>query len=227
MAKNRKVAEEWFLSFIEQLTPGSNNKKLYQEFFSSMNDKEFEQFVDDLASGKKSFSVEMPNFANSELSVKRNLDLAKKIGLDLFQKLWIEGKDDLPTYQTPVEYMVVDLPYRRASQLLTKKISVPKHNKIVDALTGQPTGDSKGAKISYPEIQVLSAMGLDKSLLELLKYRGGDDRGRAAMNTLLTRNGNVRLDTLTPYSSGVTSTAVLSTFLTAAHLKNNLASKTG
>lgn len=222
MGKNRKEAETWFLGFIESLTPGSNNAKIYEEFFSSMNNEQFDKFVDDIESGVKAFSVEMPNFGKSELTVERNLMLAEKLGLKLFQRLWIEGKGDEPTYLTPISYLVVDLPYRRASQLLTKKISVPKHNKIIDAMTGQPTGESKGAKISYPEIQVLSAMGLEKSLLEIAKYRGGDDRGRAAMVAMLSKTGKARLETLSAYASGVTSTKTLNTLLTAAHLKNNL-----
>jgi hypothetical protein len=92
----------------------------------------------------------------------------------------------------------------------------------VDYLTGQPTGDSKGSKISYPEMQILASMGMESSLTELLKYRGGDNKGMAAYTGLLVNNGSVNIDTLKNYASGVVSTRTLKTFLTACHLKNNL-----
>jgi hypothetical protein len=65
-------------------------------------------------------------------------------------------------------------------------------------------------------------MGLDKSLLELLKYRGGDIKGFNAMNTMISRTGGVRLQAISHLASGVESTKTLSAFLTAMHLKNTL-----
>lgn len=222
MAGNRKEAESWLLTYIKKLTHSEPNVEIYKKFFASMNDKQFEQWIDDLDTGKKFLTVEMPNFGDEDLVVQNNLSLGEEIGLEFFQQLWIEGKGDVPTHLTPIKYMILDLPYRRASQLLTKKISVPKNNKVIDSLTGQPTGESKGAKISFPELQVLTSMGLEQSTIELIKYRGGDNRGRAALTGMVSKFGKVRLDSLKPYASGVESTFLLKTFLTSAHLKNSL-----
>lgn len=222
MANNRLKVEAYLIKYIGKLTPGTNNADIYKKMFARMSDKEFDQFMKDLESKKIRLSVEMPNFGKAELSVERNLQIADEIGYSFFHKLWIEGRDDMPTYLTPIEYFCIDQPMRRASQLLTKKISVPKNNKVIDTMTGQPTGESKGAKISYPELQVLSAMGLDSTLIELMKYRGGDAKGRAAMTGMISRHGSARQDTLKHYASGVESTATLKTFLTSAHLRNTL-----
>lgn len=224
MAKNRGATEQFIISNIERLTPNSGNSEIYRNIFKVMSDKDFDQFMKDLESGNKFLCVIMPNFDKSKISVENNLKLADNLGHKFFQKLWIEGKGDIPTFQTPIEYMVVDLPVRRASQILIKKISVPKHNKVIDSLTGQPTGESKGAKVSYPELQVCSAMGLDNCMIELMKYRGGDIRGGAALNGMISKYGTANISTLSHYASGVESTATLKTFLTAAHLKNNLVS---
>jgi hypothetical protein len=116
----------------------------------------------------------------------------------------------------------MDLPVRRASQLLIKKISVPDDSRTVDALTGQPTGESKGAKLSYPELQVCAAMGLDNSMVELMKYRGGDNKGLIAFNAMLSRYGRVNLKSVEPYASGVESTKTLKTFLTSMMLRSTL-----
>ena len=111
-------------------------------------------FIADLESGKRFLTIIEPNGLDTGLSVENNLKIAEELGHKFFQRLWIEGKEGEPAYLTPIEYLVVDLPIRRASQLLIKKIKVPEHNRVVDVLSGQPTGESKGAKISYPELQV-------------------------------------------------------------------------
>jgi len=222
MAGNRAKAEAIILKYIKRLSPKSSNDSLYKELFANMSDKDFEAFISDLESGKRFLSIIEPNGLNTGLSVENNLAIAEEIGHKFFQKLWIEGKEDEPAYLTPIEYLVVDLPVRRASQLLIKKIKVPEHNRIVDTLSGQPTGESKGAKISYPELQVCAAMGLENSMVELMKYRGGDLKGNKAYNAMLSQLGTTNLTTLSNYSSGVESTATLKTFLNCMHLSNSL-----
>lgn len=221
MAKNRKAAEEFILKYVEKIAPKSGNRQMYENRFSKMSDKEFDQYMADLESGKQNIYIVDPNFMDT-ITVENNLKVAKELGHDFFERLWIKGKKGLPDHLTPIKYMVVDLPVRRASQILTKKISVPKHQKVIDALTGQPTGESKGAKISYPELQVMAAMGMENTLVELMKYRGGDNRGHIAYNAMLSKYGRTNLDTLKGYASGVESTTTLKTFLTSAHLKNTL-----
>lgn len=222
MADNRKAAEEFIIKYIGKITPNTENANIYKSIFAVMSDVDFKKFIDDIKTGKRFLSVIMPNFAKNQISVENNLKIADELGHDFFQRIWIEGNEDTPTYLTPNKYMIVDLPVRRASQLLIKKISIPKHNKVIDSLTGQPTGESKGAKISYPELQICAAMGLDNCMIELMKYRGGDARGGAALNAMISSYGRADLDTLSNYASGVESTNTLKTFLSAMHLKSTL-----
>lgn len=222
MSKARASVESYILKYIDKIAPGGQNKAIYENLFSNMTDKQFDEFIDDLETGKKFLPIIFPNFGDVKVTVENNLKVAKEIGHKFFEKLWIEGDGDTPTYLTPIEYLVVDLPLRRASQLLIKKISVPDHSKVIDALTGQPTGESKGAKISYPELQVAAAMGLESSMVELLKYRGGDAKGGAAFNAMLSKFGTANIQTLSQYASGVESTKTLKTFLTALHLRSSL-----
>jgi hypothetical protein len=118
--------------------------------------------------------------------------------------------------------MVLMLPIRRPSQLLTKKISVPEDHKVVNAMTGQATGSSKGARMSKPELEIMAAMGAEKTMVEFYKYRGGDLKGRAAFNAMLSSQGSVSLNSLEPFASGVESTKTLKTFFNCAHLKVQL-----
>jgi hypothetical protein len=218
----RKEAEAFILKYLTKIAPKSGNDTIYKNLFSKMNDKEFDTFMSDLESGKKYLVFQLPNFKDTGVSTENNLAIAEELGHNFFQRLWVTGKKDTSDHLIPIENLILDLPVRRASQLLIKKISVPDDNRTIDAFTGQPTGESKGAKISYTELQVCAAMGLDNSMIELMKYRGGDNKGQIAFNTMLSRYGRVNLKAVEPYASGVESTKTLKTFLTSMMLKTTL-----
>jgi hypothetical protein len=224
MAGNRKATEEYIKKWIHEIVPGGDgeNRKMYERLYAGMTDKQFDEYVDALESGEKFLVVVTPNFSKTAISVKRNFAIAKALGHEFFQRIMIGAQGKCPAYLTPVKQLVVDLPFRRASQMLIKKISMPEHNKTVDILTGQPTGVSKGSRVSFPEFGVMASMGMDNCLVELMKYRGGDQNGFRAMNSMIGRFGEANLSTLENYASGVESTKTLSTFLTCAHLTNTL-----
>ena len=219
---NRKEAEDFCLKYIGKLLPGGENVAIYKALFASMDDKAFKGFMDKLESGENHLSIIAPNFAKNSLSVERNLKIADELGHNFFQKLWMPAKGDNPKYLTPIPYLVVDLPLRRQSQLLDKKISIPENNNSVDDLTGQPVGKSKGSKLSYPEIQVMAAMGLDNSLVEMIKYRGGDSKAFNAMNRSIAQTGGASLKAIKPYADEVEAKRTLRTFLTCMHLRATL-----
>lgn len=222
MTPNRKAAEALILEYIEKMLPGSENPALYKSIFKAMDNEQFDRFIADIESGKTRLAIIAPNFNEKKLDVERNIGIAKELGHNFFQKLWIEGTGNTPTYLTPIPYMVLDLPLRRQAQLLVKKIAIPEDNKSVDDFTGQPTGKSKGSRMSYPETQIMTAMGLDNCLIEMLKFRGGDVDGFNAMNTSISRTGEVSLKAIAPLASGVESTKTLKTILTGMHISNTL-----
>jgi hypothetical protein len=216
---NRKAAEKLILEFCDDIDPSGYNKEKYIEVFKTMSNKDFDEYMKDIRDGKKSLVLFKPLYKAKGISVENNLKIAKKYGLEFFQKLIHTNTKDGVDYKTPIEYLIVELPYRRQSQTLIKKVSIPESNKVIDELTYQPTGPSKGAKVSYPELQVLIGMGLDNSINELIKFRGGDKNGFKAYNAMFLRYGNAKLSTLNNYSSGVESTKTLKTYLTSMHLK--------
>lgn len=222
MAKNRKAAEELCLSIIAKIVPDGSQVPLYKQYFDSMNDKEFEAFISRLESGQEKLCIISHNFSKSPPTTENNLAIAKELGHNFFTPLIYEGINGMPSYSTPIEYMVIDVPSRRASQTIVKKAKIPKNQDTIDFLTGQPTGDSKGAKISYPELQLCMAMELDASMTELMSVRGGDDGKRRVYNAALNRYGSVSQKQLEAYATGVTSTSTLKTLFTCIHLKNNL-----
>jgi hypothetical protein len=222
MTPNRQIAQNFIIEQIGKLAPGGKNKQIYVELFDEMSDEAFDKFMTDLESGESRLAVIVPNFGQEGVSTERNLELAKELGHEFFQRVWIEGTGDMPTYLTPIPYLVVDLPVRRQAQVLIKKISIPEDNKVIDDFTGQPTGRSKGSKMSFPETQVMAAMGLDNCLIEFLKFRGGDIKGFDAMNDSISKTGGVSMMAIKGLAGGVESTMTLKAYLTAMHISSSL-----
>lgn len=215
----RAESEAYILHWIEEIAPGGQNRKLYQDKFAAMSDEEFEAMIAGLEADTVHLAVIAPNFAEPRLTVENNFRVGDALGHTFFQKVNVPAKNGMPAYQTPIPYLIMDLPVRRQAQLLEKKISIPEHNNAVDDRTGQPTGPSKGSKISYPETQVLAALGMNDCLLEMLKYRGGDEKGFNAMTTMISRTGGVSLKAIEPFAGGVKSTQTLKSYLTGMHLR--------
>ena len=221
MAGNRAAAIKVGLDLINRLDPGAPAVGILEEFFKKMSDAEFDKYIKDLKNGTQHLVYHAPNFV-SKINVKNNIKIAKELGYNFLQKLYIGPTKDQPKVLTSVSYLVCRLPVCAQSQTLAKKLSTPELNTITDALTGQVAGDDAAAGLSYPEIQILAGMGLDKTIIELAKYRGGDRKGLVAYNTMLSRYGSVTLDSIKPYSSGAESTKTLAMYLTSMHLRNNL-----
>ena len=227
MSGNRKKAEAVILTYIGKLLPESgkgatSNQQIYERLFAAMSDKQFDEFITRLEQGEIRLAIIAPNLTEHKLSVERNLDLAEELGHEFFERVWIDQGNEVPPYLSVVPYLIVDLPLRRQAQLLVKKISIPEDNKSVDDFTGQPTGKSKGSKISYPELQVLTALNLEQNIVEMMKYRGGDVKGFDAMNNAISKTGGVSLDNIEQLGTTVRSTETLNAFLTAMHISNSL-----
>jgi len=218
---NRKAAMEELLKFVELILPGSENTKIYNETLGKLSDPEFAEYMHKLASGEECLSLVSANNESPKLSLARNLQVAKKLDYSFFQRLWLTDPHTGTVYLTPIPYMVIDVPLRRQAQRLDKKVSIPHDNFHTDVMTGQATGPSKGASLSFPELQVLYAQGLESTIEELIKFRGGDEVAYRAMNKAIVNQGSVHLDSVRG-NSRVKSTETLSTFLKAAHLDNNL-----
>lgn len=222
MAGDRKKAEASILADLQAISPGCADVELYKTYFTSLSDKDFEGFMERLKSGKQWLTITVPNGAKNNLDFQRNVLLGDKWGHDFWQQIWFPADGDIPRYLSPNKYMVLKVPVRVASQRIAKKMSIPKHQRSINTITGQPTGNSKGAGFSAPELRLCVAMGLNKSSVELMKYRGGDLRGWAALNASLNRFGGARQDQLEHFASGVVSTATLKTYFTCAHLSSTL-----
>lgn len=222
MADKRKQVEDFIIHYVEKILPGLGNKEAYQKKFAAMSDEDFAVFMKKCKEGSERLCILAPNQNAKKLDVRRNLDIGKELGHNFYERIWMDSKGGSPQYLSNPTYLICDYPLRRQAQLQIKKITIPENISSVDNLTGQPVGASKGAKISYPELQILASKGLDRSIVELIKFRGGDRQGFNAMNDSISRTGKVYQDSIEHLASGVESTQTLKTYLTCMHLDNTL-----
>lgn len=219
---NRKAYENLVTTEIWNITKSKENVKFYMDLFAGMDDAQFAQFVKDVDNEVKRLSVVIPPDSSANVPKEEVMAVAEKYGHKFTERLWVQGQGDRPDFLTPVEFLILLIPFRRASQLLTKKISVPPHTRVRDTLTGQVTGESKGATVSGTEVQLHAGMGTVKSAEEMVKWRGGDLRGEAAMTAMLSKYGRASQAVLKQFASGVQVNTALRTFLTAAMHRVNL-----
>jgi len=223
MAK-RKEVEKFIKDWIYKISKSKRNVKLYEDFFKSMNDKQFGEFMEKIKNGDLILNLIVPHDGDTDIKLERNFKLAKELGYDFFQHLFMGPTEDMPRYKTPYKYMILTLPYRRAKQTIEKGISFSEHDKAIDSLTGQPTGDSRSSRISFPETQLLVGMGIKEGLIELLRDRGGDLGAYHALKQVLLKYGRVSDKVTSAYSDGVISTQTLKAIFNGMHLKINLTS---
>ena len=228
MPGNRKAMEDYIIKSINELTGDNSNEHLYRYKFDNMSDKEFDAWVISLEEGVKeglpNLVVEVPNFSSTskKMTMPFLFEIMDKRKMEFFKQIVIPPRDDVPGYITANKYLVGITHVCRQSQSVVKKRAIAEKNGITDALTGQAAGDSKMSSISAPESGVILAAGLKHSLNELLTYRGGDQDGLAAMQSVLTRTGSVSLNAIEPYRGGVTSTKTLDSYLKGAHINSTI-----
>ena len=216
---SRRKAEAFLLKYVDQIAPDSGNAEIWKNRLKEMDDEAFEQFIIRLEEGEEIISLFVPNLSEAGLSVKRNLEIAEELGHNFFQHLYLTDKDTGLVYKTPIPHIVVDLPIRRQVQMLAKESAIPGNVVDVDERSGQPASHEAGARFSYPELQVNQAKGLNASIIELIRFRGGDERSHQAMLRQISQTGEAELEPIQEaLPSDVKSTEVLMTYLKAMHL---------
>ena len=210
----RKQAEEYVLSVMDSIDPSGVNKAIYKKRFKEMSDAEFEIFISEVEAGTNSLMVNASG--DAILSHDRNLKVLKQMNVPVFQKVTID--DGNGKYKPNIEYLILKYPFRRAQQHIKKNFSVHADLKSRNSNTGQVTGKSKAGSITYPEAQLISALGLKHVATELLGVRGGDVQASHAYASLLFKNGMVTAKEMEQYRSKTGGTIYIKALFKAKHL---------
>lgn len=219
--ENRKKAETFVLKFIDAIDPGNKNVDIYRKRFEEMSDKEFEALVESFASGKDTLAYTHPNLNKTKITVSRNVKLAKQLGYDMFDYCYLTDPDIGVTARTVNKCLITNMYIRRQAQTLEHKNSVPTDDRHLDQMTDQPTGPSKGASITAPELPVGYSQNWNAVLTEIVNYRGGNNRAYQISKQLAIRTGEISQETIKQFPSANKIISTLSSTFLAAHIDNN------
>lgn len=196
MSDKRKKVEEYILNLAKEFDQyGGTNAERYKKLFSSMNNKQFDDFMIAIRDGKSQLNIILPNDKNS-LTSNDAVEIAKKRNVKIFSRVYMYDPHTNRRYLSKYPMMVITSPVRRLSQYLFHKISLPDGDNHVNPVTGQVIPPDKGAALSAIETQVLASKNLSTSIVELIKVRSGDMSAYRAMKYTIEEQGEVSMKDL-------------------------------
>lgn len=231
MALSREDVIQGLVKDIRSLTPTDDaNAKMLETHLRGLSAKDFDAYMRSLLPTKESglkqqnvIPLYHPMFGKGGLTIENNLKVAKRIGHEFYHRLRLTNPNTGRVHLTPVKHLVVDGLVKRAIQLQSKKESVPKNDRVVDELTGQVTGESKGSKISFPELQALGAQNLTQSIQETMNIRGGNPVLKREWERQIMETGRADMTPLLKLGIKPKSTLTLARLFQGMQLGNNLA----
>lgn len=210
---------KYITKHMDVLDPSGDNTKRYKKMIDSMSDTQFKEFIQNIRDGKFQLHLIMPNMTHN-VEMNNLLKVADDIKLKLFHKLWLTDTTTGQTFLTKHEYPVIQVFIRRQSQFLDEKISLPDDDSVTDLLTGQVTNDDRSSSFTQPEIQALYTKDLTKTLVEVLKIRGGDIKSYGEFKRQLEETGMASLNNIDP-NSKTRSVVIAGVLLKGCHLDSN------
>ncbi len=215
--ETRKKIEANTIKWINKVDESGLNGKMYQTLFKTMTDAQLTTLVN------TAMPIYEPTGGDVKIDHVRNIAIAKELGHEFRQQLWLTDEKTGQTTLTLHKHFVFDVPVRKQSQLMDKKISVSKHSRNIDHTTGQVVGKkSKSSSFSFPQMFVMYNKGYDKTLIEIIKPRGGDNEQWRAIERNLRETGESTLYPPGHESSTTKSVQTMSAFLKAMDLDNNI-----
>ncbi len=225
MAYDRKKIEKRILTTINLMDPSGDNGRRYVAFFKSLNDKQFLEYGRRLKNKEIQIYIIAPNLKTT-LSMNNILKAGNELGTKLFHRIWQVDPDTGQRVLSIEEYPVLNTPLKRMQQVVDKKLSVSPSDARVDATTGAISEQDKSSGISNPEIQCLYAQGLDVTLQELLKVRGGDMHAYNEFTRQLEETGEASMDRISKDST-TRSVVVTDVYFKTMHFKTNFSNSVG
>ncbi len=228
---SRQEVTAFIVDAIAGIIPGdSYNAELTKQRLDAMSDTEFDEYIRALAkpeteearSTQEILPFYSPNLKDPRITMDSLMAVADKIGHPFFERLWLTDPQTGVVFLTPQKYLVLDMTVRRQAQMLTKKSSIPENARHVDEMSGQVTGKSKGSKISFPELQSQLAQGLEQTLVEEIKVRGGSRTAQVEFDRQLIEHGEASLEDVTESGEVTNSTSTVATLYRGMMIDTNL-----
>lgn len=198
MTNKRKHIELKIKNTLEALDPSGINAKKYMDMFSSMDDKQFAQWMKTFKDREDAnFRVDIEEFGDE--SRKINYDNVEKaaevLGISIFENVYMPFASSNPNrpIRTRRPVLVGYLNFKRTQQLVTKKTGLALSDKDRDDLTGAAKGESKAGTTTGIENELLAGVGGDLVISELCGARGDNLSEYDAVLSSINEHGSVKL----------------------------------
>lgn len=213
----RKKIEANTIKWLDKVDTSGANSRLYKTLFKTMTDKALVQLCN------TAIPIYEPPGSDVKIDHVRNIEIARELGYEFRQRLWLTDEKTGQVQLTIYKHFVLDIPVRRQSQLINKKMSTAEHGRNIDHTTGQTVGkQSKSSGFSFPQTFVMYTKGYDETLKELIKTRGGDLEHWRNVERNLRETGSSTINTPGSQFSTTKSVQTLSALLKAMHVGNNI-----
>lgn len=221
MKSAREEATEFFLEIIEDFQKGNKNTIMYKKYLNDLSDQNFDALFEAMADGIVVLPYYSANIVDKDIDATDSLKVAKKLNLDIFQRIWQTDPVTDVKYLSIEKYPIINLPTTRQQQHVTKGKSVADDNSFIDSMTGQVTSASKTTRMSLPEINILTFLGLRHGVEELININGGNEQGFIDAKRELLDKGEYTLKSIRDKGYTVTSTETLKSLMAGCHFDAN------
>lgn len=221
--KRKKFQDQW-IDFIKEMGASANQIKMYQNRFAELSDDQFRKVVTELRANNETFPLLTFNMDTSDDNIthEKVMEIGEKYGIVWHEKLVLTDPITGDTNITPNEYLIIEGSSRRLTQHVYKKRSTSENEYTVDRMSGQVTGDSKSSTMSKTELGIMAAKNLEKSALEAIKARGGDQDAWRNMIEQISLSGEVSIDPILDGDSRPTSLDTMNALLAGMMLRSTL-----
>ena len=197
----------------------SPNVDFWVKYFTTLNDKQFEEFVTRPLS--LFYQTSGLKREPSMININHALD---EINVPLLEEVYLpfkyKNKDGKPLKTK--KCLVLYLHIKRMKQLLTKKNGMSTDAKTRDMRSGLLVGIDKNGKSSDREFESLAVSGLTNTMKELSRPRAASMDDKSIMNSTIKTFGQVRLSDLPDDPADDLSKNLLSTYFIGAGLMTSL-----
>lgn len=201
ITKHRAAFEKKIYNLLDDIDPTGYNTEMWKSRFNKMSDKDIvrlaKQVRDEFATN---IGVEIKQFGKRDsdfLSQSKINRIAKKYGVNLRETVMFRhsNKDGAPSISRE-KLLILIIAGKKLQQMVSKKSSIVYHNDVVNPLTGQVTGASKGASLSNSQSAVLNITGETNTIKEFLGPRADDFSAKQKMMQAIEENGEFTLNEL-------------------------------
>lgn len=222
--EKRQKMEKLINDFFTAMDDSGVNAKHYNEFFSTMTDRQFDNYFKLLFSNENAFIRLGVVDYERPLTMDEINKAAKVLNIPLFENVvfpHVTMDKDHPIVTkepVPVGYIII----KRTQQTVQKKNGVSTNIDQRSPITGQAIGGDKNGRSSDLENTMLISMGLNNVLKEINGPRSDDMVMKNKMLHDIAINGYTKLEDMESLPENKTSLNTADTYFVGMGIKSDL-----